>query len=759
MNPDMPPIPLDTLLANLEGMRRLAYRLVRDPALAEDVAQDAVLVALSKGPRNRRNLRGWLNGIVRNVARESQRSGIRRARHEGAVPPRREPPDPLSRTVQVAEQKRLLDAVEGLPEPYRDAVWQRYFEPRTPRAIAREAGISVETVQTRLKRARAMLRAKLDAAHDGDRRVWALALTPLAASGTSWVLPSLIGGVLVTTKMKVGALVALVLLAAGGLWWATSSDLRSDATGVSALPPDATVEAGDEPEGGTLEGRKQAPGSALKTDDSNGLRVAGRVVDESEQPLTGVEIRVGRPEDAGVEAMRVVARSATEGHFAFSAPEGAMDLRVVASAPGRMDAVARVRPSEGAPLVLRLPSVPTYVFRFLDGETDQPLGGVRCDLVHAQGNLLWKRTFRTNPDGLMALPNPSTDEMERHLAVRITHPGYRPVLKLDRPARAHGYGTEARPRDVYLRRAPRLVFEARDSEGRTVADVRIRAWAGSPGVSTAAPEWRPDTTRHWSMGNGQGVVLGDARTDEAGRVVFHAGPQALGWFAHASGDALAGLAHGETTGRNEDVVVVIEMVPTAGLVGRVTDRAGAPVARARVECSPWYIVQRMRVGRGIPNPPDVCSRLWWTMTDENGEYVLEDLPLSPAPAEQSVSAIRGDLGMAYTRVEPATGPGETQRIDLVLATEYETRELRVVDDEQAPVAGALVTFAYMMPGMLSDADGKARLIHYPGVQGPYRAFKPGYRIGSSEDAGADGLTLFVLTQGHALWGRVLDPDG
>ena len=124
----MPPIPLETLLAHVDGMRRLARCLVRDPALAEDVAQDAVLVALSRGPRHGRNLRGWLNGVVRNVARSTRRTAARRARHESAWPARPPEPEPAAHAIHLAEQRRLLEAVEALPELYRYAVWQRYFE-------------------------------------------------------------------------------------------------------------------------------------------------------------------------------------------------------------------------------------------------------------------------------------------------------------------------------------------------------------------------------------------------------------------------------------------------------------------------------------------------------------------------------------------------------------------------------------------------------------------------------------------------------
>ncbi len=112
-----------------------------------------MLVALCRGPRRRGNLGGWLNGIVRNIVRDRRRKELRRTRHEGVLPAPSPGANPLDRAVQVAEQKRLLDAVQELPEPYRTTVWRRYFDDIKPRAIAREDGIPLETVRTRLKRA------------------------------------------------------------------------------------------------------------------------------------------------------------------------------------------------------------------------------------------------------------------------------------------------------------------------------------------------------------------------------------------------------------------------------------------------------------------------------------------------------------------------------------------------------------------------------------------------------------------------------
>jgi RNA polymerase sigma-70 factor (ECF subfamily) len=62
---------------------------------------------------------------------------------------------------QEEERARLLAEVERLPEPNRQVVMLYYYENMTYRDMARFLGVSVPTVNARLTRARALLRARL----------------------------------------------------------------------------------------------------------------------------------------------------------------------------------------------------------------------------------------------------------------------------------------------------------------------------------------------------------------------------------------------------------------------------------------------------------------------------------------------------------------------------------------------------------------------------------------------------------------------
>ena len=73
----------------------LAYRMTGSVADADDVVQEAWLAALRHPPEVGPGARGWLATVVRNVLRQSRRSGARRApppADEDGVPPAADAP-------------------------------------------------------------------------------------------------------------------------------------------------------------------------------------------------------------------------------------------------------------------------------------------------------------------------------------------------------------------------------------------------------------------------------------------------------------------------------------------------------------------------------------------------------------------------------------------------------------------------------------------------------------------------------------------
>jgi RNA polymerase sigma-70 factor (ECF subfamily) len=282
------------------ALRRLATRLVGDPHDADDVVQDAFVRALQQPPREPGAAGAWMRRVVHGLSIDALRVRARRRRIEAPLsgPVRARDAD-TARGIEL--QVAVLEAIRALPEPYRETVWQRYFEGRAPRDIARAAGLPVKTVKTRLHRALGMLRGRLDAEHGGDRRAWALPLLAtispepagLAAGATpllSSYVPSTLALWCLWMKSSAIRLTAAALVLLGGL-----------AVGWSLLDPDDDTAPGRGP------GAADPRAAAVRTNERSASPVAD--VETAETPA-GAERRVldGGPQVAtdGALELRVL---------------------------------------------------------------------------------------------------------------------------------------------------------------------------------------------------------------------------------------------------------------------------------------------------------------------------------------------------------------------------------------------------------------------------------------------------------------------
>ncbi len=174
--------PDDALLAHAAFLRRLAQRLVWDEHEREDLLQEAWAAAYATRGQGRdpANPRAWLARILRsrvfNRARDRSR---REARERSAA--RDEAGEGVREGLDV--QEKVLAAVSELREPYRTAIYLRYYEDLQPSVIAERLGVPVATVDTRLLRARAQLRERLNHRLGGPG-VWTAALLPLCPTGS-----------------------------------------------------------------------------------------------------------------------------------------------------------------------------------------------------------------------------------------------------------------------------------------------------------------------------------------------------------------------------------------------------------------------------------------------------------------------------------------------------------------------------------------------------------------------------------------------
>jgi RNA polymerase sigma-70 factor (ECF subfamily) len=142
-----------------------AYRILGRPADAEDVTQEAFVAAYrSIGTyRGDGSLRGWLLRIATRIAfrRLSQRreTADLDAVGEPALADRSSEP---ARAVIAAERQRAVrDAIEGLPDPYREVVALRFLADLSLAEVAETTGRPLNTVKTHLRRGLERLRPTL----------------------------------------------------------------------------------------------------------------------------------------------------------------------------------------------------------------------------------------------------------------------------------------------------------------------------------------------------------------------------------------------------------------------------------------------------------------------------------------------------------------------------------------------------------------------------------------------------------------------
>ena len=302
-----PRLPIDPALLLAEGawVRRLARRLVCDAALADDLAQEALLAAWRRPPRgvdSPLRLRAWLTRVVSHRAGRERRAAEERTARERSA----SRPDRAQATDEVVEraatQQRVVEAVLALDEPYRAVVLLRYFDGLSTSRIALRLGLSKDAVRKRLARGVARLRARL-LVEGNDRGPGAGLGKLFALAGRRAGREILVAGVVMSSKSKLilaGAALALALLVPwSGLVPSTAMETRA----LSAPAPSTPGTAGDP----MLDAPVPAGGSARavpeRTPTAPGAGRALRVVLEgTEEPLAGARVaRVAWRERAELE--------------------------------------------------------------------------------------------------------------------------------------------------------------------------------------------------------------------------------------------------------------------------------------------------------------------------------------------------------------------------------------------------------------------------------------------------------------------------
>ncbi|HUS92056.1 MAG TPA: RNA polymerase sigma factor [Phycisphaerae bacterium] len=160
---------VELMRRNGPWVRGVIFAACGDAGLVDDVQQEVWLRAWRRAGTlsDPAKWRGWLYSLAYHAAVDAARRDRRRRTLLGwlsALRPRRGAPHgPADRMVLAEEHQRALRAVEALPELYRVPFVLRHLSGWSYRQIADAMALPLDTVETRLVRARRLLRERLSA--------------------------------------------------------------------------------------------------------------------------------------------------------------------------------------------------------------------------------------------------------------------------------------------------------------------------------------------------------------------------------------------------------------------------------------------------------------------------------------------------------------------------------------------------------------------------------------------------------------------
>lgn len=724
MSDFQPSIPVQELLEHTQWVRELARRLTRDEAAAEDVAQSTWLAALQHPPAPGRPVRQWLAAVARNFARQSRRGDTRRGERERTVARDEALPSTADLLERASMQRKVVDAVMGLEEPYRTAILLRFFESLPPRVIAERLDVPVETVRTRLTRGIEKLRVLLDESHAGDRRTWMLLLAPLAHK---WAAPSpIVGTALMNAKLV--ASLSVITVAGLGAWWIGRGEPALAEPEVRAAP--AELVAPPEPEA------KPAPlvataapeeRSAVELPEAPIEVVAAEVEPAAAAviaPLSGVVLAPSGQPAAHVELGAVVlggeeaqpfATSDARGRFTVATPPESGRLVVAAGARERwvtvMGAHFSPRRRPGDAVVIVAPRT-GFSGTVLD-ESGAPLADARVTVelpegfrarfdVVLDGSRLVEWKTVTDVDGRFDLPElPSVEGA----TWRVTLGGFEPhTAPLPQGLGADVLVTLLRPAEGLVR------GHVVDGSGRPIEGAQVAL-----GIDCRATDARGafafELEDSDSLSTRYGFPPESLTAAKPGFLPATFTPTKLGGELQWPGSVTLTLAD-----------------EPFGLDGRVLDHTGAPLVGARV----WIMDATFFGAVGGQRPTNVeaylagSERAWnFVATDDAGRFQIDGL----LDREYRMRVMDEE-----TMLMQEFGPFQAgaSGLELLVQTDlvYPRVAGRVVNQQGEPVPGVGVfpmcdafrarargriigTSHDSRPGVVTDSEGRFELLRVP----------------------------------------------
>lgn len=693
------------LLQEAGWLRRLARSMVNDSATADDLAQDAWIIASRKAPTDGRPLRPWLSRVMLNLVRMRHRGARRRETHEEQTPTGT-PATPEELYERVEMQRQLAEIVLALKPIYRDVVLMHFVEGRTSAEIGEALCIDAGTVRWRLKTAIEQMRAALDRHANDKRALWMAPMLRFAGSDS----PSFSGAALalaagVAIALVIGVVV-VILAATGGGGGGTSAKVASSSTGEAPYALAAPTKPGASssvptwaPQPGVA-GKRMAGVVMANGVPVGGARVLLHMIHHDEEPIRDVVTASDGTFDLGVQP--------------------AVRYMLGASAAGRTPALVEVDLREAAArdqIVLDLADCPAKVAGTISDASGGPIAhaSVRLDKIigtQSDDRGRYELCLRTSRNSIVVsadgyamttfdarisgvVNRDVTLVPEGTIIGKVVTTAGAAAANARVEVNGEGVGLTVMTRDDGTFQAPNL------SSGQYRIDVDAPDLVGtSPPVVVRAGEVTTAPT----------IVLQTALTIR-GKVTLDGQPlaDARVWLGNQDRNVLAvsqtdGTFTISTVAPGEQGVAVeryrvttpvtfvatptsilnISVAPTASIAGRVTS-GGVPVAGALVTCSPLVPALDMQTAR-------------------DGTFVLTGLD-GPAC---DLSAFSIESGRVSTLRHVTLRPGERRNLDVELVNGAAIDGV-VVDETGAPVANAFV-FVESDNGdsgeSLTDATGK-----------------------------------------------------
>jgi len=653
------------------SLRTLANALLGDRDAADDVVQATWLRAIEQPPQHDAAPGGWLATVVRNFALRWRRAERRRRCREELAARSEAMPDAAGSAAREELLQRVVDALRSLPQPYRGALWMRYFEDLPPAVIAARTGVPVATVKSRLQRGLVQLRTRFD--REGGQGDWRAGLAiafgvegsmrigTMAAAGVLGVLT------MTKTKLLVTTGIMLLMLAGALVWWPDASAPGSSQPGDSATRVE-TAQAGLAAEQASTPGLVEevqrvvvAPETAV-TATTGTLLV--RAIGSKGAPAAGETLIVARKGEGGPFGQRLQRTDAAgQARFEGLVP-GTMTVQLLQH---EHSTTAAIRAGEVTDLEFVLPDGLTVRGLVVDAE-ERPLAGAEVALFQFNSEST-AVVATTDADGRFTLRHALP--MSSFLFARTVRHAASRYQNLQ--------GSDGGAVDV--------VIQLLDAGG-VVAGVVL------------GPDGRPVCGAEVQVGISglEGVVKSTGmtatavpvHTGEDGRfraIGLAAGEQPV--FVRAAG--LVPWRGACVVNEYATTAMRIDLIGGVTCTGIVRDATGAPVAGADVR------------------PRGLDGALWcWTESTRDGAFTLSGLE----PGTIELRASHDELGKGSARFIGAAGA--IVSCELPLSRGIELRG-RVLDDAGAPWSDVWVraTAGKVSSETRTDAAGRFVLANCP----------------------------------------------